>query len=88
MRSLLASGITDTGAGNTGGGGITGASADSSSRRCRFAGGLRSLRRRWQNHIWSCLSDSPILADSSSRIASDGYCSAAANQNPQKCSID
>lgn len=35
----------------------------SSSRCCLLAGGFRSLSRRWQNHICSCLSVSPNCTD-------------------------
>jgi hypothetical protein len=84
MRSLLASGIACSGsAGDTG----SGAAGTSSSRRCLLAGGLRSLSRLWQNHICSCLSDRPIFTDSSARIASDGYCSAAPTETKNRNQI-
>ena len=53
----------------------------SSSRCCLFAGGFRSLSRRWQNHICSCLSVSPNCTDSSARFVSFGYESSAPTQH-------
>jgi hypothetical protein len=52
----------------------------SSSCCCLCAGTLRSLSRRWQNHICSCLSVRPSLTDNSTRVASLGYMSSAPSQ--------